>query len=89
MRGTLAELAEAASDGRIPPRGEFVLVVGPDDGGRPSAEAEVAAAAGLEAAIAEVERLVAAGSARGEAAKRVAAETGIPRRRLYGADPTR
>ncbi len=89
VRGTLAELAEAASDGRIPPRGEFVLVVGPDDGGRPSAEAEVAAAAGLEAAIAEVERLVAAGSARGEAAKRVAAETGIPRRRLYGADPTR
>jgi 16S rRNA (cytidine1402-2'-O)-methyltransferase len=88
-RGTLGGLAEAASDGRIPPRGEFVLVVGPDDGRTPSAAVEVAEAAGLEAAIAEVERLVAAGTARGEAAKRVAADTGIPRRRLYGADPTR
>ncbi len=66
VRGTLAELAEAASDGRIPPRGEFVLVVGPDDGRSPSAEVQVAAAAGLEAAIAEVERLVAAGTARGD-----------------------
>jgi 16S rRNA (cytidine1402-2'-O)-methyltransferase len=89
VRGPLGELAEAASDGRIPARGEFVLVVGPDDGRNPSVEAEAAEAAGLVAAIAEVERLVAAGTARGEAAKRVAADTGIPRRRLYGADPTR
>jgi 16S rRNA (cytidine1402-2'-O)-methyltransferase len=42
-------------------------------------------AARLEAARAEVERLVAAGTARGEAARRVAAATGLPRRRLYGA----
>ncbi len=84
VRGTLGELAEAASDGRIPPRGEFVLVIGPDDGSQPSAEREVGEAARLEAAIAEVERLVAAGTARGEAARQVAAATGIPRRRLYG-----
>jgi 16S rRNA (cytidine1402-2'-O)-methyltransferase len=84
VRGTLGELAEAASDGRIPARGEFVLVVGPGDGRGPSAEGEVAAAASLEAAIAEVERLVAAGTARGDAARQVAAATGIPRRRLYG-----
>ncbi len=34
---------------------------------------------------AEVARLVAAGVARGEAARRVAASTGLPRRRLYDA----
>ena len=34
--------------------------------------------------MAEVERLVAAGTARGDAARTVAAATGIPRRRLYG-----
>jgi hypothetical protein len=33
-----------------------------------------------------VERLVAGGAARGDAARRVAAATGIPRRRLYGAE---
>ena len=37
------------------------------------------------AARAEVERLVADGVARGDAARRVAAATGIPRRQLYGA----
>ena len=43
----------------------------------------------LEAARAAVERLVAAGTARGEAARQVAAETGIARRQLYGADRVR
>ena len=38
----------------------------------------------LAAAQLEVERLVAGGMARGEAARRVAAATRIPRRRLYG-----
>ena len=38
----------------------------------------------LAAARAEVERLIADGMPRGEAAKRVAAATGIPRRALYG-----
>ena len=41
--------------------------------------------AGLAAARDEVERLVAAGTARGEAARAVGARTGIPRRALYGA----
>jgi len=41
--------------------------------------------AGLAAARAEVARLVADGVARGEAARRVAAATGLPRRRLYDA----
>jgi 16S rRNA (cytidine1402-2'-O)-methyltransferase len=38
----------------------------------------------LAAARGRVDRLVAGGVARGEAARRVAADTGLPRRRLYG-----
>jgi 16S rRNA (cytidine1402-2'-O)-methyltransferase len=79
-RGPLAELAAAAADGRIPARGEFALVVGDWAGSRPPASAEA-----LSAAQAEVERLVTDGLGRGEAARRVAAATGLPRRRLYGA----
>jgi hypothetical protein len=44
-----------------------------------------AAGDALAAARSEVERLVAAGTARGDAARRVAATSGIPRRRLYEA----
>jgi 16S rRNA (cytidine1402-2'-O)-methyltransferase len=84
VRGTLSELAEAAAAGRIPMRGEFVLVVGPGDGRLVSPAAMAGDAAVLEAAKAEVDRLVAAGTARGDAARRVSAATGIPRRRLYG-----
>jgi 16S rRNA (cytidine1402-2'-O)-methyltransferase len=85
--GSLGELAEAAAAGRIPARGEFALVVGAWPGGRPvSPEAVVDA---LDAARAEVERLVAAGTARGEAARRVATATGLSRRQLYGADRVR
>ncbi len=51
-----------------------------EDGERPGA-----AESDLAAARAAVERLVDEGVARGEAARRVAAETGLPRRRLYGA----
>ena len=55
--------------------------------GRPiSAEDEGDA---LEAARTSVERLVAGGTARGDAAKQVASETGIARRQLYGADRVR
>ncbi len=88
VRGTLGELAMAVADGTIPARGEFVLVVGM----RTGTERETAAAAdassataadALTAALAEVQGLVDAGTPRGEAAKRVAAATGLPRRRLY------
>jgi 16S rRNA (cytidine1402-2'-O)-methyltransferase len=83
VRGTLDELAAAAGDGTIPARGEFVLVIGDLEGGesRPGVDDEAAAMG----ARAEVERLVGHGIARGEAARRVAASTGIPRRQLYGA----
>ena len=81
-RGTLAELSEAAGSGAIPARGEFVLVVG---SGRGTAVAACGTSVDREqAARLEVERLVATGSARGDAARRVAAATGISRRKLYG-----
>ncbi|MFL5675977.1 MAG: 16S rRNA (cytidine(1402)-2'-O)-methyltransferase [Chloroflexota bacterium] len=90
VRGTLGELAGAASDGAIPARGEFVLVVGAwagvaarpataatDPDGEPGGDA-------LAAGQAEVERLVSDGIRRSDAARRVSAATGIPRRHLYG-----
>ncbi len=90
VRGTLDELAAAAADGRIPARGEFVLVIGPGDGAAATGESVpdgvMAEDARLAAALAEVERLVAGGAARGDAARRVAAASGIPRRRLYNAE---
>ncbi len=85
VRGTLAILADAAAAGQdIPARGEFAIVVGDWRGGRPADED-----ASLTEAQAEVEALVAMGIARGDAARRVAATTGLPRRRLYGLEPPR
>lgn len=84
-RGPLGELAQAAADGTIPARGEVVIVVGWGRGATVIEASAEDAVDALAAARAEVERLVAAGTARGEAAKRVAAATGIPRRSLYGA----
>jgi len=87
VRGTLGELATAVEDGTIPARGEFVLVVGMrgEAGAGVAAEAAESARAeeALAAALAEVQALVDAGTPRGEAAKRVAAATGLPRRALY------
>jgi len=81
-RGTLGQLAELASTGAIPARGEFALVIGADAAG--SAPRSAAAEAdSLVGAREEVDRLVAGGATRSEAARRVAALTGLPRRRLY------
>jgi 16S rRNA (cytidine1402-2'-O)-methyltransferase len=81
VRGTLGELATAAVAGTIPARGEFVLVVGM--AATTADERSAPSDAAVQAALVEVDRLIAAGTARGEAARRVAAATGIPRRRLY------
>ena len=81
VRGSLGELGAALANGTIPARGEFVVVVGMGEASPRSDDT----ALGLPAARAAVERLVAEGVARGDAARRVAAETGLPRRRLYGA----
>jgi 16S rRNA (cytidine1402-2'-O)-methyltransferase len=81
VRAPLGELATRARDGELTLRGEFAIVVG----WWPEATATGAGPApgGDAAALAEVERRVAAGTPRGEAVRAVAAETGIPRRRLY------
>jgi 16S rRNA (cytidine1402-2'-O)-methyltransferase len=89
-RGGLGELAEAAARGEIPARGEFVIVVGPidhaGDAARGGASDRGASADdALQAGRAAVERLVAEGTARSDAARRVAADTGLPRRHLYRA----
>ena len=85
-RGTLGSLAASAADGTIPARGEVVIVVGWQGDAVPGPDAEAGAEVALAAAQARVEALVGDGVARGEAARRVGQETGIPRRRLYG-DP--
>jgi 16S rRNA (cytidine1402-2'-O)-methyltransferase len=86
VRGSLGDLAERARSGELTLRGEFALVVG----GRPERSAqELARDADTTEALAEVERLVAAGTPRGDAARQVAAATGIPRRRLYAAPADR
>ncbi|HSW42130.1 MAG TPA: 16S rRNA (cytidine(1402)-2'-O)-methyltransferase [Patescibacteria group bacterium] len=89
-RGSLADLAAAAAAGAIVARGEVVIVIGDRGAGSPR-RAPAADSGGIEEeealarARADVERLVADGAARGDAARRVAVATGIPRRRLYGA----
>ena len=79
-RATLGELVGQVGDGSIPARGEVAIVVGPAPdapGSNPPPTAD------LETARAMVEALVAGGSSRGDAAKSVAAATGLPRRTLY------
>ncbi len=90
VRAPLGELAALAADGTIPARGEVVIVVGWASGGVPAtgpggvgAAATEAREAVIAAARAAVQRLVDEGTARGAAARRVSAETGVPRRQLY------
>jgi 16S rRNA (cytidine1402-2'-O)-methyltransferase len=80
-RGSLGELVAQAAAGTIPQRGEVVLVIG---AGVPAGRAASAEAApDLDAALAMVESLVRGGTSRADAAKAVAAATGLPRRTLY------
>ncbi len=90
VRAPIGVLASRAADGEITLRGEFAIVVGEQPGGMPaSATTEAAAGAALSAARADVEKLVADGTSRGDAARRIAAATGIPRRQLYSAPSDR
>ncbi len=79
VRGSLDALANDAADGAIPTRGEFVVVVGWASVADPVEPSE----ASRLAARARVDALVADGASRAEAARQVAAETGLPRRDLY------
>ncbi|MBA2720077.1 MAG: 16S rRNA (cytidine(1402)-2'-O)-methyltransferase [Chloroflexi bacterium] len=92
VRGTLGELAARARNGELTLRGEFALVVGWwPDGARGAGDETGAiqrgriagAEATLQAALGEVDRRVADGAPRGDAARTVSSETGIPRRKLY------
>jgi 16S rRNA (cytidine1402-2'-O)-methyltransferase len=85
VRGSLGALAERARNGELTLRGEFAIVVGSRSGGIVPDGPQPAE---VDAAVAEVERRVAAGAARGEAARAVSSETGIPRRALYRVDRT-
>jgi 16S rRNA (cytidine1402-2'-O)-methyltransferase len=90
VRESLGELEHRARSGELTLRGEFVIVVGGLVAGVAATPASEAAAADvLAVARAEVERLVAEGASRGDAARQVAASTGIPRRQLYGAPADR
>jgi 16S rRNA (cytidine1402-2'-O)-methyltransferase len=80
VRGSLEALAAAVESGAIPARGEVVIVVGPASATVISHD-ETAAA--LEDGRAQVDGLVAGGLNRSEAARRVAAATGLSRRALY------
>lgn len=82
-RGTLAELAASAI--AAPPRGEVTIVVSGADEEHGTPGAQAADASALDAALAHVAALVAAGTSRSDAARQVAAATGIPRRQLYAA----
>jgi 16S rRNA (cytidine1402-2'-O)-methyltransferase len=90
VRAPLGELERRARDGELTLRGEFAIVVGMQPAGAAASVASEAAAEGaLAAARADVEDLVAGGLSRGDAARRVALTSGIPRRRLYGAPEDR
>ena len=80
-RGSLGELQDQVANGTIPARGEVAIVVA-------AGQARAAASAGgsgvdAETALAMVDALVRSGASRGDAAKAVAAATGLPRRTLY------
>ncbi len=80
-RGSLSYLETAVRAGAIPTRGEVVVVIGAAD--QLATATATPGAPALEAALAAVDGLVAGGLGRAEAARRVAAETGLPRRALY------
>ena len=78
----IGELAERSASGGIAARGEIVIVLAAT---RSPAMAPGEAADELAVARAEVDRLVAGGIGRAEAARRVSRSSGLSRRRLYRA----
>jgi 16S rRNA (cytidine1402-2'-O)-methyltransferase len=87
VRGPLGELAAEAAAGAITLRGEFVLVVEAVAGGASAARGLAGEEpASMADARAEVARIVAGGARRSDAARRVAAATGLDRHALYRPD---
>ena len=89
VHGALGELAARAAGGSVELRGEIVIVVGARErasdaeAGGPRGSTGMADDAALDAAAAEVERLVRTGHPRSAAIREVAERTGLPRRRVY------
>lgn len=86
VRGPLAELASSAAAGAITLRGEFVVILEAAIAGASAAAESGEAPASMADGRAEVERLVAAGARRSDAARSVAAATGLDRHELYRPD---
>jgi len=80
-RGSLGELQDQVANGTIPARGEVAIVVAA--GPPPAAGSAGGSGVDAETALAMVDALVRSGASRGDAAKAVAAATGLPRRTLY------
>lgn len=78
LPGTLSDLLEAVSTGRVPAKGEFVLAIR----GRAAAGDEERVRVGASELM---RRLLAAGMARGDAARLVAGVSGLSRNGLYAA----
>src|SRR5262249_46806802 len=83
-RGTLGELAAQVGPG-IPERGRIAIVIAGSDHSA-GAPASGSASLDLAAARVQVRALIGEGVRPSEAARRVADETGLPRRELYRTD---
>jgi 16S rRNA (cytidine1402-2'-O)-methyltransferase len=87
LRGPLGEMAAKAEVGAIKLRGEFVLVLEAAAARGPAAKKLAGEGpASMDDARAEVARLVAGGAKRSEAARLVAAATGLDRHEVYRPD---
>jgi 16S rRNA (cytidine1402-2'-O)-methyltransferase len=82
VRGSLEELAARAAAGELTLRGEFAIVLEALARGAAPKRA-TGEPASMDDARSEVARLVAAGAKRADAARQVAAATGVDRRELY------
>lgn len=83
VRGPLGELATRAEAGELTLRGEFAIVVEAVPRDAVAQRVVGQGRVSLEDARAEVARLVAGGTKRSEAVRRVGATTGLDRRELY------
>ncbi len=84
VRGSIGDLVDQVGRGDIPARGEVVLVVSGRDSSDPGGALRSASgAASMDVARERVATLVGTGIGRSDAARQVAAETGLDRRELY------
>jgi 16S rRNA (cytidine1402-2'-O)-methyltransferase len=83
VRGSMAELTAKTAAGEVMLRGEFVIVLEATTAADAARQLAGDEPPSMDDAREEVARLVAAGTKRSEAARRVAAATGLDRHELY------